>query len=80
MKHFVFYRESNDFDDILKDKNIIQPNMLKISWKNHLLLGWPEEMPQHIETYIRIIYSQQMVKLTDKDYAPIPGVDYTPKK
>ena len=39
MKNFLFKRESNDFTDILSDKNIKKEIKGEITFLNHLILG-----------------------------------------
>jgi len=77
MTYFAFYRESNNFDDILNDKNIIKRHMVKLAWTKHLVLKWQAELPENLQSYVKLMYGNDLVKLTEKDYKPILGIDYT---
>jgi hypothetical protein len=79
MKYFIFYREDNNFTDILKDKNIKKYFHFKISWSQYLLLG-TETITEEIQSYLVLKYGDDM---KDKSYVfpdrkPVPFVDYTP--
>jgi hypothetical protein len=79
MKTYIFYRESNKFEDILKDTNIIKYFKQKISWKNYLVLMSYKVKPE-IESYIMLRYGDD-IKTWDhvrKDFSPVPYVDYIP--
>jgi len=80
MKYYTFYREIDDFTDILSDTNIKNNICTKIQWCNHLLIGLKSDVPESVLGYIVLKYGDEMTKLTNKDYAPKPGVDYTPKR
>ena len=77
MKHYTFYRESNKFDDILSDVSLKKHIHLKMSWYQHLLLGF-DDLDDSMQGYIMLKYGDEVTKLTDKDYRPIPNVDYKP--
>jgi hypothetical protein len=76
MKYVCFYRESNNFDDILADKNIKKKFIEKIQWLNHLLIGTEDN--DEIITYINLKYGDNILNELVKDRSPIPHVDYTP--
>lgn len=81
MKYYTFFRESNDFRDILTDTNIKGSIKTKISWLNHLLLGLTEgNKSENIFGYIVLKYGEDITNLVEKDYTPIPNVDYIPKR
>ena len=82
MKIIYFKRQSNDFDDILCDANIKKYIDYKISWKNHILIGFIPDMPDEIQSYINIKFGDDIVDKTHMvpDRTPIPGVDYIPKR
>jgi hypothetical protein len=80
MKYYTFYREMNDFTDILSDTNIKSNICTKIMWCNHLLIGFNRDVPESVLGYIVLKYGDEMTKLANKDYAPKPGVDYIPKR
>lgn len=79
-KYFTFYRENNNFDDILKDANIRKVIHLKISWYQHLMIGITEKDNDRHFSYITLKYGDDMKKMSFKDRTPVPGVDYAPKK
>lgn len=80
MNIYYFYRDSDNFDDIIKDiviKNLIRT---KIRVKNYLILELIDQSDSKIEGYITIKYGDSFTQLSDKDYTPIPNVDYVPKR
>lgn len=79
MKYYTFYRENNNFDDILADpilKKIIDE---KIRWSQHLVIGMQDKNEQTF-SYITLKYGDEMVQSLVKDRSPIAGVDYVPKR
>lgn len=80
MKYYIFYRENNKFDDILKDSNINKVMCLKISWDQHLMIGLGDKSNDRHYSYITLKYGEDIRKLDTKDCTPRPGVDYMPKK
>lgn len=80
MKYFKFYRESNKFDDILKDKNIKKYLDEVVTWKNYCMIGIPLHFVDKISSYIILKYGDSICDSLSKDYSPIPNVDYTPIK
>lgn len=77
MIHYTFFRESNDFNDILSDISLKKHIHLKLSWYQHLLIAF-ENIDDSIRGYIMLKYGDEVTKLTDKDYTPVPNVDYKP--
>ena len=80
MKYFTFYRESNKFDDILKDNDLKRHIKLKISWYQHLMVGLNCLENDSIQSIITLKYSDDMVSNLTKDFTPVTGIDYIPKK
>ena len=80
MKYYTFYRESNDFTDILNDLSIKKEIDVKIMWRNHLLIGLHYNVTDQLLGYIVLKYGEDITKLTTKDYSPAANIDYTPKK
>jgi hypothetical protein len=80
MKFITFYRESNNFADILTDKNLPKIIPLKISWRNHLKLGFADynKKNESIISYINIKYGDSIVSNLCKDRTPVPYKDYIP--
>lgn len=79
MKYFVFVQTSNNFEDILQDVALKKYIRTKIMWTHHLLIGI-EKNEDHLESYIRLKYSDILKEDLIKDYSPIIGVDYVPKR
>jgi hypothetical protein len=80
MKYYTFYRENNNFVDILTDINIKKVVDLKISWLRHLMIGIQVYNNDRIFSYITLKYGDEMIQPLVKDFRPIPGVDYVPAK
>lgn len=79
MKYYTFKRESNNFDDILSDISIKPAIRLKIRWKNYLMLGFTENNKnENIFGYIVLKYGEHISNPINRDYTPIPNVDYLP--
>ena len=81
MKHYIFYRESNDFTDILKDSVVKKVVDTKMKWYQHLLIGivkTPEN--EKVFSYIVMKYGDDLTSKLTEDYSPIPYIDYTPKR
>lgn len=76
MKYYTFRRESNNFNDILNDPEIKKNMSIKIKWKQHCLIGFKEDIEDSILGYVVLKYGDDIVKLTQKDYSPIPNIDY----
>lgn len=79
MKYYTFYRENNNFDDILSDATVKKITSMKIQWAKHLMIGVDDGSDQSI-SIITLKYSDDMVTSLTKDYSPIPYSDYQPKK
>jgi hypothetical protein len=77
MKYINFYRESNNFDDILNDINLKKHVHEKISWLNHLRIGIRGDKDA-LFSYITLKYGDEMRNNLTEDYSPIPNIDYTP--
>jgi hypothetical protein len=79
MKYYVFKRESNKFDDILKDVAVKPIIRYKIKFKYHLILGFADD-DEKILSYMTIKYGDDMISFSDivPDRTPIMGKDYTP--
>lgn len=79
MKYFTFYRENNKFDDILNNMNVKPIIKTKITWFQHLMIGIEDKHEKNISV-ITLTFGDDMVSNLTKDFTPIPGVDYMPKK
>ena len=80
MKYFTFYRESNNFDDILNDINLKKLITTKLRWNNYLMIGINKYKKDAEKTfsYITLKYGDEMRTNLTKDYSPVPNVDYIP--
>ena len=79
MKYYTFYRENNNFDDIINDVIIKKIIDEKIRWSQHLIIGMNDKHDQTF-SYITLKYGDEMVQELIKDRSPVPGVDYVPKR
>jgi len=79
MKYYTFERESNKFDDVLKDPTLRKLIYHMTTWKNHLCIGINDDECK-LKSYIVLKYGDELRTNLTKDYRPIPGVDYTPKR
>lgn len=80
MKYYTFKRESNEFTDILKDPAFKDLIKLKIKWKYHLMIGLSSKAEEGTYGYIVLKYGEEIVNPVNKDFTPIAGVDYTPRR
>jgi hypothetical protein len=78
MKYYNFYRESNNFDDILSDTNLKKNIKFKIQYLQNLIIGFGNSPDEKLMAYIVLKYGDDIKNLTDFDYTPIPYKDYTP--
>lgn len=80
MKYYTFYRESNNFDDILSDVVIKKYIDEKVRWKNYLNIGVRDSSVNKVSIHITLKYGDELRTDFIKDYSPIPNVDYVPKR
>ena len=78
MKYLHFYRENNDFTDLLKDPTVKKVTKEKTTWWQHITLGVVAS--QGILSYITLKYGDSLLSSLTKDYSPIMNVDYIPKR
>jgi hypothetical protein len=79
MKYYTFYRENNNFDDILNDQIIKKIIDEKMRWYQYLIIGMNDKHEQTF-SYITLKYGDEMKQELVKDFSPIPGIDYGPKR
>jgi hypothetical protein len=79
MKYYTFYRENNNFDDILNDSIIKKIIDEKLRWYQYLIIGMNDKHEQSF-SYITLKYGDEMKQELVKDFTPIPGIDYIPKR
>lgn len=82
MKYYTFYRESNNFDDILSDIIIKKFADTRLRWYKYLMVGISESIKDSDQYYslLTLKYGEDMVSTVCKDFTPVAGVDYMPKK
>ena len=81
METIIFKRESNKFDDIIKDTNIKPFLRTVLTWHEHCFIQLkPLKGVEKIISYIGLKFGDSVLKqpLTN-DYTPIDGVDYRSK-
>ncbi len=81
MRYYTFYRENNNFDDILND-SILKKSIDEVTtWYQHLMIGvYETEKNNQNNSYITLKYGDEMINDLIKDHSPVPGVDYIPKR
>jgi hypothetical protein len=80
MKYYTFRRENNKFDDIESDSIVKKFADTKIRWDQHLMIGMKKDGNDQNFSMLTLKYGEDMVSNLTKDFTPIPGVDYIPKK
>lgn len=80
MKYYTFKRESNEFNDILKDENLKKYIDTKIRWNNNIMIGFNDRIPESVFGYMVLKYGDDIVNAIAKDFTPIPGKDYLPAR
>jgi hypothetical protein len=82
MKYYTFYRENNVFTDIENDTVVKKFADTKIRWYQHYMIGistFIKDSDQYL-SILTLKYGEDMIQSVTKDYSPVPGVDYIPKK
>jgi hypothetical protein len=81
IKHYTFYREDNNFTDILNDVSIKKLIDEKIRWYQWLTIGIADTTKNSQSfSLLTLKYGDDMKQDFIKDFSPVPGVDYIPKK
>ena len=80
MKYFTFYRENNNFKEILTDPALKKMIRTQIQWYQHLMIGLDELNDKTALTisYLVIKYGDDLTNNLVKDFTPVSGVDYAP--
>lgn len=78
MKYYTFYRESNNFTDILNDIVIKKYIEEVVTWKYYLNIGIENKNESKVNIHITLKYGDELKTDLIKDYAPKPNVDYIP--
>ena len=76
MKRYIFYRESEDFSDILTDPTLKKHIDEKVTWNGHLRIGLSDRTNGKLASYITLKYGDELRTNLTTDYSPIIGVDY----
>lgn len=82
MKFYTFFRENNKFDDIESDPTIKKIATTKIRWFQHFMIGIQDYGNVNDQNFslITLKYGDDMIHTLTKDFTPVAGVDYIPKK
>jgi len=79
-KFYTFKRESNNFDDILNDISLKKHIKTKIKWSYHLMISLGQKVDESTLGYLVLKYGDDITNPINKDYTPVPNVDYKPKR
>lgn len=79
MKYYIFYRENDDFKDILHDINLKKLFDFHLHYFQHLIMG-SDDIAEDIQSYILLKYGDDIKNSSDIfiDRRPLPYKDYTP--
>ena len=80
MIRYCFKRESNDFDDIIKDKRFKKHYLTMLRWSNHLLLSLPDDISDETQSFFVLLYGDDLCNPFEKDFSPVVGIDYVKEK
>jgi hypothetical protein len=80
MTTYTFARESNNFDDILKDPNVKKYIDEVTTWEGHLMINMSDYTKDidKVKMYVTLKYGDDLCRPLTKDYKPVMNVDYTP--
>jgi len=78
MKYYTFYRESNNFDDIIKDKVIKKYINATVFWKNYCQVGIDEFNATKVNIHITLKYGDELRNNLTPDFSPKPNIEYVP--
>lgn len=81
MKYYTFFRENNEFKDILNDPILKKSIDEVITWHQHLVIGlYDSNKSDQTSSYITLKYGDEMKNDLVRDFSPVAGVDYIPKQ
>lgn len=80
MKYYTFYKENNEFDDVLTDVNLKKVIDETYTWYQHIRIGIRDEKAEQLASYITLKFGDNLRNELTKDYSPVMYVDYMPKK
>lgn len=77
MKYYIFYKEDNNFEEILNDENLKKLFKFKVTWSQHLMLG-SYSIKEEVQSYIVLKYGENIVNDRNLfiDRKPIANKDY----
>lgn len=77
---FAFHSPTNNWNGLLKDKNIKKYIVIQIEWQEHLLLYLNDDFKAELESYLNLKYNDIIVPVNSviSDYNPVPHKDYMP--
>ena len=78
MKYILFFRENNNFDDIVNDAIIKKLIKEKLRWYQYLSIGIVDD--DKTMSYITLKFGDSVTTSLTKDYSPVPFKDYIPKR
>lgn len=73
---FTFYRESNNFDDILNDSFLKKKIYEKTIWKYYLMICLQDD--DNMQSYLTLKYGDSIRTEIVADRSPVPGIEYIP--
>ena len=80
MKYFTFYKENNQFDDVLSDVNLKKVIDETYIWYQHIRIGMLDDKAEKLSSYITLKFGDNLLNELTRDYSPVMYVDYIPKK
>jgi len=82
MKYYYLHKEDDDFTEVLEDPIVKKIISTKISWLNHLILGFTDDTEDSSISYFVIKFGEYIIPSESiiPDRAPIPNVDYRQDK
>jgi hypothetical protein len=78
MKYYTFYRENNNFDDIISDNIVKKYAEQKFKWYQYFMIGMRKDGNDQNFSMLTLKYGEDMVNNLTKDFTHIAGVDYIP--
>lgn len=76
MRQIYFYKENNDFSELLKDQILKKHIKEKTSWYQHLCIGI--DAKDEVYSYLTLKYGDNILSSVTKDYSPVMHIDYAP--
>lgn len=80
MNYMTFGGDDKILEEIASDSTIKPLITTKITWSGFMQLGLSDDLNDEIRSYLVLKYGDYMKNDLVKDFSPIPGKDYTPKR